>query len=475
MSLRINNNIPAVNALRNLDETNKRLAESLARLSSGFRINKGADSPAGLVISEQMRAQLAGLNQAIANSELDNAMIQTTEGALSEVNNLLIRMRQLALQAANEGANDEAMLEATQAEIENGIKSLARLGQTAQFGKKKLLDGSTGLSGEAQGKNLVFIGASVDTKTSPIEGYVVDVTRVASRPFMVGSTPITQDNVQNLSITLFSEGKTVRTRAVEGDTPGSFFGKFQSQVGRAGLPLDMTLSEDGTLSIIHREFGSEPNFQAVSSVAGVISAQADVVEEAVAGADIAGTIGGEAAVGKGQALSGIKGNENTDGLKTRYSGQQTGPVGAVNVANNALRFQIVPDATQKTIIALPTVSPQFLSRSVENESQFNSLAEVNVKTAQGAADSIRLIDTAIDELNLTRGRLGAFQRNEVERNIATLRVTVENLTAAESTIRDANLAEEITDITKRRILLQANIAALAQANQIPATVIDLIR
>ena len=91
MTLRINNNIPALNSLRNLAETNQRLAQSLERLSSGFQINKGADSPAGLLISEQMRAQLAGLNQAIANSELDNSMIQTTEGALSEVNSLLIR------------------------------------------------------------------------------------------------------------------------------------------------------------------------------------------------------------------------------------------------------------------------------------------------------------------------------------------------------------------------------------------------
>ena len=154
MSLRINNNIPAVNALRNLDETNKKLAESLARLSSGFRINKGADSPAGLVISEQMRAQLAGLNQAIANSELDNAMIQTTEGALTEVNNLLIRMRQLALQAANEGANDARMLAADQAEVDNSLDTIDRIALTSQFGTRTLFDGSNGPSGVAVGNGV---------------------------------------------------------------------------------------------------------------------------------------------------------------------------------------------------------------------------------------------------------------------------------------------------------------------------------
>jgi flagellin len=475
MSLRINNNIPALNSLRNLDETNKKLSQSLERLSSGFKINRGADSPAGLVISEQMKAQLAAVNQAIANSELDNAMIQTTEGALTEVNNLLIRMRQLSLQAANESANDEASLEAIQVEINNGLSSLARLAESAQFGKKKLLDGSTGVSGESQGQGLTFIGATVDTKTSPIEGYVVDIERSASRAFLQGSTPITQANLPGLDVTLFAGGKTVKVAPAEGDTPISFFGKLQSLVQRAGLPIDLDLSPDGVLAVVHRDFGSESTFQAVSSVAGVISEQAGIAQDAIPGQDVAGTVAGEAAVGRGQVLTGIEGNENTDGLRVRYSGRDIGPVGTVNVANNALRFQIVPDATQKTVIALPTVSPQFLSRSVENQSGFTSLADVNVRNSQGAADTIELIDSAIDELNLTRGRLGAFQRNEVERNIATLRVTVENLTAAGSAIRDANIADEVTEATKNRIKLQSNIAALAQANQVPSLVIDLIR
>lgn len=494
MTLRINNNIPALKSLRHLDETSRNLADSLERLSSGFKINKGADNPAGLIISEQMRAQLAGLNQAIANSELDNAMIQTTEGALTEVNGLLIRMRQLALQAANEGANDAATLEAAQLEIDNGIASLARIAETAQFGKRKLLDGSTGISGEAQGAGLTFLGGTVDTKTSPIAGYVVEVTQVATRPFLDGTTSITEDNVQDLDVTIFAAGKTVRVRAKEGDTPLTFSGKLQSEVRKAGIPLEVTLNENNMLSIVHDEFGSKPTFQAASSVAGVLSEQAGVVQAAVRGVDIEGSIGGESAVGKGQTLSGVQGSENTDGLSVRYNGPlvvvqevgpdgrpvlerrpETGPVGTVNIANNALRFQIVPDATQKTVVALPSVRPQFLSRAVENESRFNNLSEVNVRTSQGAADSIRLIDAAIDELNLTRGRLGAFQRNEVEKNISTLKVAVENLTAAESTIRDANLAEEVVEATKLRIKLQANTAALAQANQIPAIVIDLVR
>jgi len=494
MTLRINNNIPAMRSLRNLAETNEKLAQSLERLSSGFKINKGADSPAGLLVSEQMRAQLAGLNQAIANSELDNTMIQTTEGALTEVNNLLIRMRALALQAANEGASDASTLDAAQMEIDNGLQSLARIAQTAQFGKRKLLDGSTGLSGEAQGGGLTYISATVDTNTSPIEGYVVDVTQIPTRAYIQGDTGITESNIQGLDVTFFAGGKTVKVRAADDDTPLTFFGKLQTQVTEAKLPINVSMDEDGVLFAVHHEFGSKAGFQAVSSIPGVLSEQGGVVQAAIEGQDIQGTIAGEAAIGEGQFLTSLSGNENTQGLKVRYSGpmemvQEAGPdgmpvyerrptvgeVGTVNVANNALRFQIVPDASEKTEVALPTVTPQFLSRSVENSSGFYNLADINVRTAQGAADTIKLIDSAINELNFTRGRLGAFQRNEVERNIATLRVTVENLTAAESTIRDSNLAEEVTESTKNRIKLQTTMAALAQANQLPSFVIDLLR
>jgi len=142
MSLRINNNIAAINAHRNLVMTTMNLSKSMEKLSSGYQINKAADNPAGLVISEQFRAQIAGLNRAISNSEGSINMIQTAEGALNELNNLLVSMRELAIHAANEGFNDTAQLEADQAEIDNAIKTIDRIAANTQFGTKKLLDGS---------------------------------------------------------------------------------------------------------------------------------------------------------------------------------------------------------------------------------------------------------------------------------------------------------------------------------------------
>ncbi len=142
MALRINHNITALDAWRNLTVTTGKMASSMEKLSSGYRVNRAADDPAGLVISEQFRAQIAGLNRAVQNSEASINMIQTAEGALNEINNLLVGMRELAIHAANEGVNDVNQLAADQAEITNAISTIDRIAANTQFGTKKLLDGS---------------------------------------------------------------------------------------------------------------------------------------------------------------------------------------------------------------------------------------------------------------------------------------------------------------------------------------------
>ena len=168
MSLRINNNIAAIDSHRNLTNTTMSLTKSMEKLSSGYRINRAADDPAGLVISEQFRAQIAGLNQAIENSEGSINMIQTAEGALNEINSLLVSMRELAIHAANEGFNDTAQLEADQAEINNAIQTIDRIAANPQFGTKKLLDGTkanvaTITSSNSAGISLIESGLSTGT------------------------------------------------------------------------------------------------------------------------------------------------------------------------------------------------------------------------------------------------------------------------------------------------------------------------
>ena len=147
MSLRVNTNMPAINSHRNLITNNAEQAKTMERLSSGLKINRGADGPAALVISERLRSQTAGLKQAIDNSEAGVALVQTAEAALNEVSSALINARQLAVASANEAVNDEFMLRANQQEIDNILATVTRIAKNTQFGQKNLLDGSKGATG----------------------------------------------------------------------------------------------------------------------------------------------------------------------------------------------------------------------------------------------------------------------------------------------------------------------------------------
>ncbi|NLC59589.1 MAG: hypothetical protein GX774_22345 [Armatimonadetes bacterium] len=184
MSLRINQNIGALNVHRNLMNTDNAMSKSVNRLSSGFRINGGADDPAGLVISEYLRAQVDGLGQAIANSNDAINLIKTAEGALAEVNNLLKSMRTLAVHASNTGVNSAEALAADQADIQSAIASLNRIASTTMFGDKRLLDGTSGITGTSTNGLITVTGGTAMTKAGT---YSVDITAVATRASVTSS------------------------------------------------------------------------------------------------------------------------------------------------------------------------------------------------------------------------------------------------------------------------------------------------
>ena len=142
MGLRINNNIESMVAHRNLLKNERALSKSLERLASGQRVNRAADDPAALVISEHMRAEISGMKQAIRNNEVAISLVQTAEGSMNEISSLLVNIRQRAISAANVGASDHAMTQANQSEIENALSSIDRIVSSTQFGQYKLLDGT---------------------------------------------------------------------------------------------------------------------------------------------------------------------------------------------------------------------------------------------------------------------------------------------------------------------------------------------
>jgi flagellin len=218
--MRVNHNIASMTALRHLGNTNQATERNLQRLSSGMRINSGADGPAELMISEQMRAQVTGLNQAVKNSETGISMVQTAEGALNEVSSILINMRQLTLHAANEGANDEKMLQADQNEMENLLSTLDRIAKNTQFGTRTLFDGSNSANGVVVGNGLSFIGASEITKAPPTKsGYEIDIKQVATRSEVIADRGITIEDMEEGVTFVINEGNRLARLNTNSDDP----------------------------------------------------------------------------------------------------------------------------------------------------------------------------------------------------------------------------------------------------------------
>ena len=479
MGLRINHNIQAINSNRQLLINDKAMSKSLEKLSSGMRINRAADGPANLMISEQLRSQISGLKQSVDNSESAIAMIQTAEASLVEVNNLLTSMRGLAIQAANEGVNDENMLSAIQLEVSQSLDTIDRISANAQFGTKKLLDGSTGANGVGIGDGVQFVEAGVRTRTSPVDGYDLKVSRLGAKASLSGSVALTQEQIDAEEQFVIAEGgRTVTFTTTVGDSVNQVFGKLNSELEKNGLAITFIQQEDNIITIEHKKFGSEFSFSAASSTAGVLSSESRVMEN-VMGVDIAGTIGDEVTTGRGQNLTGAEGTR-VEGLNVRYTGDQVVPedgeenVGKVAVFQNALIFQVGPNVGQTERISLLNTNTRVLGQGIENKSDFGNLRQVDITTPQGAQDAQRLIDKSLNEVNRTRGNMGAFQKNTLEANLRQLRINTEELINAESIIRDANMAEEITEFTRNSIMLQSSTAMLAQANQTPQTVLSLL-
>jgi len=486
MSLRINSNPMAMNTHRNLTNTSKTTARNLERLSSGLKINRGADHPANLQISERLRAQTAGVRQAIDNSEMGVSLVQTAEAAMDEVSRALINARQLAVHAANEGVNDDFMVQSDQQEVDNIMTTINRIAAYTQYGNNYLMDGSRSGNGVTVGDNLEFVGATHDAKTSPAHGYEVKVTHAATRSEHQGVKALTQDIIDaGEQITLTEGGRTLDFRTQAGRSVEQTLNDLNKAIEESGLNLELLRPDPATtnnadpqfIHLRHKEFGSKDSFTVASKTAGLLSAKADISDWIQNGTDIEGEINGEDSRGKGQVLTGGPGAGTAQGVQIRYSGLQApegGFAGTLTFSQNSLVFQIGGNAGQTTAISLRSMRPDQLGRAVLNDSGFNSVSEVDVTTLQGATDAISVIDRAIDQVAVQRGDLGAFQKDNLESNLNFLRIAHEELTRSESVIRDTDMAAEMAEFTRNQILMQSGMAMLAQANQQPSNVLTLL-
>lgn len=472
MSLVIANNVSSLTAQHNLSRTNSSLKKSIERLSSGLKVNRGADGPAALVISEKQRAQIAGLRQAIENSEKAVSVVQTAEGALNEINSLLVKVRSLALDSANTGVNDDDALAANQAEITNALDTINRIANNTQFATKKLLDGSSGVKGITTDSDVTFLTSGSTTSAGT---YAVNITTAGERATRSAGTAQTQNLAAAETLTV--NGVAITLNA--GLSRAQVQSRINEFTGQTGVVAEDDPSAANTTRLRSQEFGATASLSVVSNLAGASNSSGfGTTQLTDTGVDIAGTIGGTTATGDGAVLTstagaatGIKvviGENSSDKVETVTSGN-----GNVTITDNSLVFQIGPNASQTVKVSINAVNPTTLGVGITNN-QFNSLAEIDVTSAAKAQDSLAIIDSAIDNITNVRGDLGAFQQNTLESNANNLRATLENSVNAESTIRDTDFASEIANFTKQQILLQAGTSVLGNANQSQQLILSLL-
>jgi len=476
----------AINTHRSVLNNSNAQEKTMEKLSSGLKINRAADSPAQLQISENLRAQGAGLRQAIDNSEMAVSLVQTAEAGLSEVSRALIQARQLAVHAGNEGVNDPNMMLADQREFDNILEQINRVASSTQYGQNYLLDGSRSGNGLTIGNNLEFVEAGVNASSSGTGGYDITIKHAATRSFQSGTVALSQAMIDSgEQITISEGGRVVNFKTEKGQSVEQTMNDLSAAIDEAGVQLDLIRAPSSTteshipqlISLRHKKFGSEHTFQVASNTVGLVSSSSNINDLIANGTDVKGEIGGEETVGKGQILTGAVGAGTTEGIKIRYTGESApvgGKAGTITFVQNSLTFQIGGNANQFSQFSLRSMKAADLGRGEPNTSGFNGLDEVKMLSSAQAQSAIAVIDKAIEEVNSNRGEMGAFQKNNLESNLNYLRIAHENTVSSESVVRDADMAEEMAQFTRNQIMTEASTAMLAQANQSSMTVMKLL-
>ncbi|AJO23997.1 flagellin [Weizmannia coagulans] len=412
----INHNIAALNTLNHLNAATNAQSKAMQKLSSGLRINGAADDAAGLAISEKMRSQIRGLDQATKNSQDATSLLQTAEGALNETHDILQRMRELAVQSSNDTNTDDDR-QNIQSEMSQLESEIDRIGNTTQFNTKNLLDGSMGKA---------VTTAVANENTSGIFKDKGNGNAAATTDTLL--TDLTDKDGNSLGITA---GDKVTVTYVKNGT---------TTTNSVTVAADTKLSDIGT------------------NLGGTLTANTD------------GSLKLEAAAaGTADAIEGItitvqdqNGNVRTAATNALSSFKETQAAADVR-SDGSATFLIGANGGQNLQVDINDMRAQALG-----------VSGLQVSTQTQANAAIKVIDNAIQKVSAERGKLGAFE-NRLDHTVNNLTTSSENLTSAESRIRDVDMAKEMSEQTKQSILAQAAQAMLAQANQQPQQVLQLLR
>jgi len=439
---RINQNISSINAQRNLEINTDRISRSIERLSSGFRINRGADDPAGLVMSELLRAQVSGLEKAQQNALEGVNLIKTAEGALNEVNSLLRQIRDLAVSAASDSnLNDDARA-ALQSQVSSGLATINDIASNTAYAGVKLLDGSAGTSSEIA--DLTHISAAsltgittsgwvnVKTPTTEAEQAVADTEAVGGGMTTASKFSDIDAGWTNAgTTTLYINGTQINTSAYDKDTTmatviqdvnaKSSTTGVKARINGTSNKLEFYTEAYGGGTYVAAEFvhgGTAPDSFNILDGSGSLF-ESDTGVSAVVPVALPGVSGDQTFTG-GNTTGKVVTNSTYGSITLTDTGNDTGWGGnanAIYVTGGQLSFQIGVDSGQTASTTINSVKT-----SVLGATSGTALADIDISTVAGASSALSVIDQAINDVSTLRGDLGAFQSNSLEAQARSLAV-----------------------------------------------------
>ena len=487
-------------AFRQLGIGNSNGAKSMEKLSSGFRINRAGDDAAGLSISEKMRGQIRGLNQASRNAQDSISLIQTAEGALNETQAILQRMRELAVQSSND-TNVAKDREAIQGEMDELAKEITRIANNTEFNTQKLINGGIKDDGIKSSKFQVGANSNQDITLSinAMDAKSLGVSRdinVASQDSVAGkvsSATFTKDvgagivDGAQISATYTAGGTTPATAAkVEGTyaVPSGSAAELKFTVD-GGSEITVTIADgadiDAAISAINAAAGAaiaskDTGTLILTSGTTGASSSIEITQPAVG---LTGTATGQNAQTTGAQVTltsgGTEQKINVTGTETSISVADGAFKGLTMNFSGAVSTLDTSGTAENVLVSVETQAATAATfASGEKTADAVTEAGIDVSTQANATAAITTINDAIEKVSAERSKLGAYQ-NRLEHTIKNLDTSSENLQASESRIRDVDMAKEMMEFTKNNILQQAAQAMLAQANSAPQGVLQLLR
>ncbi len=478
---RINSNVPSLIAQRHLGQSQQALRLSLERLASGLKINRGADNPAGLIVSERLRSEIAVVQQAIDNSSRAINVIATTEGALDEVQALLTDIQALVVEAANSGAFSDEEIAANQLQMDNAIDSITRIANTTTFAGRKLINGeldyvTSGVtSSELADVNVLaakfgsqpYVGVTIEVSTS------AQTAQLAFAQAGLGSTAVTLDLRGNdgvITLTFPASATTVQ-----------MVNSINAQVDATGITA-VTSGTNGSagMRIQSLEYGSDA-FVAVHEMDTSVFTVTDrdgVVNTRTTGQDAMATVNGISATADGLKLSYSSTLLKLETTLAESYGNGSNGLGSSSFAitEGGALFQLGPQVSTnlQENIGVKSMQANKLGNSIIGHLSDLKSGQNKALSTGNFQQASKIVQEVITQVSVLRGRLGAFERNTLQPNIRQLQITTENLTSSEATIRDTDFASETSELTRSQILVQAGNSILAIANAQSQNVLTLL-